>query len=147
MGVDVTVEKKIARPRAQVASYAMDAGNDTSWIAGISEATMLTDPPARVGTQVARVAHFLGKRIEYVNEVEVYEPGALMVMRSIKGPFPMHITYSFDETEGATLARIRVEGDARGFYRMAGPMLSTMVRRSIGRDIANLKNVLEKRGA
>ena len=42
-----------------------------------------------------------------------------------------------------TLARIRVKWDARGFYRMAEPLLNTMVRRSIGRDIANLKKVLE----
>ena len=144
MSVDVTVETEIARPAAEVASYATDCSNDAVWIGGISEANMLTNPPLGVGTHVARVAHFLGKRIEYVNEVERYEPGALMEMRSIKGPFPMRITYTFDAADGGTLARIRVRGDAHGFYRMAGPLLSTMVRRSIGKDIANLKTVLEQ---
>jgi hypothetical protein len=115
---------------------------------------MLTEPQCGWVVQVARVAHFLGKRIEYVNEAEVYEPRTQLVMRSIKGPFPIRITYSFDdgwlengtagdEAGAGTLARIRVEGYARGFYRMAGPLLNTMVQRSIGRDIANLKKVLE----
>jgi hypothetical protein len=159
MSIDVTAQTRIARPRRDVARFAMDAANDPIWIGGIIEARALTAPPMGQGAQVERVATFLGKRIEYVNEVIEFESDHLMVMRSIKGPFPMTITYRFDDDAddaeggddggadadgaGATRAFIRVQGEAGGFYRLARPLLARAVRRSITGDLANLKDLLE----
>jgi hypothetical protein len=56
----------------------------------------------------------------------------------------MTVVYEFDEAgEGATLARIRAGGDAGGFYAVAGPLLETMVKRGIKRDLRALKRVME----
>lgn len=121
MAIDVKAEVLIGRPRDDVAGFAMDADNDPIWIGGITEARTLTDPPMAKGTKVQRIASFLGKRIEYVNEVVEYDPKSLLVMRSIKGPFPMIITYDFAESDGGALARIRVQGEAGGFYTLAAP--------------------------
>jgi hypothetical protein len=68
-----------------------------------------------VGTQVERVAHFLGRRIDYVMEVAELDPGRRIVLQSIKSPFPMRVTYSFEPVAGCTRASVRVEGDAEGF--------------------------------
>ena len=38
---------------------------------------------------------------------------------------------------------MRVEGDAGRFYALAAPLLGLAVRRSIPRDLRNLKQVLE----
>ncbi|MFQ6019364.1 MAG: SRPBCC family protein [Dehalococcoidia bacterium] len=143
MSIDVRAENLINRSRADVASFAMNADNDPIWIGGIMEAKMLTDPPLAKGTKVERIATFLGKRIEYVNEVVEYDPKALLVMRSIKGPFPMTISYEFEEAAGGTLARIRVQGEASGFYKLATPVLSRAVKRSITNDLQALKDLLE----
>ena len=143
MDVDVRAETVIDRPRDEVASFAMNADNDPVWIGGISETKTLTDPPMAKGTKVERVAAFLGKRIRYVNEVVEYEPKALLVMRSVKSPFPMTVSYQFEEADGGTLAQIRVQGEASGFYRLAAPLLSRMVKRSITNDLETLKHLLE----
>jgi hypothetical protein len=56
------------------------------------------------------------------------------------------VVYEFEEAgEGATLARIRAGGDARGFYAMAGPLLNQMVRHGIRRDLEALKELMERR--
>jgi Polyketide cyclase / dehydrase and lipid transport len=144
MATNVQVETVIDRPRNPVADYAMDWRNDTSWIRAISEARLVTDGPFGVGSRVERVASFLGRRIEYVNEVVELEPGARLVMRSVKAPFPMKVTYEFEEAGGRTRMRIRVEGDAGGFYKLAGPVLSRAVRKGIEGDLAQLKAILEK---
>ena len=89
MAIDVKAEIFIARSREDVAKYAMNPDYVAVWISGISEARMLTDPPIGEGTQVSRVASFLGKRIDYVLEVVQHEPESLLAMRSVKGPFPM----------------------------------------------------------
>lgn len=143
MGIDVSVQTHIRRPRSQVAAFAMDPGNDTTWIGGISHARALTPAPIGKGTQVERVAGFLGRRIEYVLEVVEHEPEALMAMRSVRSPFPMAVTYRFEEAEGGTLAHLRVEGEAGGFFSLASPLMALMVKRNISRDIEALKAALE----
>jgi uncharacterized membrane protein len=145
MSIDITVETTIGRPAEEVAWFAMDPANDPVWIGGISEARMITDGPLAAGSRVARVASFLGKRIEYVNEIDELAPGERLVMHSVAGPFPMRITYEFAGREGGTVARIRVEGDAGGFYGVAGPLLRRKVRRSVAGDLATLKGLLERR--
>ena len=143
MGIDVTAEVLIGRNREEVARYAINPENDPVWIGGIVEATLLGDPPLRSGSQVQRVAKFLGRRIEYVLEVTDFEPEGQLRMKSVKGPFPMDVTYQFQERDGGTLARIRVQGDAGGFYKLAAPLMARMVKRNISKDLEALKDLLE----
>jgi uncharacterized membrane protein len=142
--VDVTVEQVIERPREEVARYAMTPENEPLWIGGITQSRMVTDPPVRIGTEVARVAAFLGRRIDYALEVVEHEPGRIIVMDAVRGPFPMRVTYAFDDAPGGgTLVRNRVEGEATGFYGLAAPLMSAAVRRSLRRDLRALKRILE----
>ena len=143
MAIDVSTEVAIRRARQEVAAYAMDPENDPAWISGIVEAKMLTEPPFGVGTRVGRLAKFMGRRIEYVLEVVEHVPESLLDMRSVKGPFPMRVTYGFDEADGGTRARIRVRGEASGFFKLASPLLARAVRRNVGKDRGNLKKLLE----
>jgi hypothetical protein len=65
-------------------------------------------------------------------------------MRSVKAPFPMTVTYEFEDAdEGASVVRIRAQGDASGFYRVAGPLLSRAVKRGLERDLARLEERLD----
>lgn len=143
MSIDVSAETTIATPLEDVARFAMDPANDPVWIGGITESRALTSGPLEFGSRVARVASFLGKRIEYVNEIDELVPGERLVMHSVAGPFPMRITYEFDAREGGSRARVRIEGDAGGFYSVAAPILRRTVRRSVERDLATLKSLLE----
>jgi hypothetical protein len=143
MSVDVTVEREIARDRPSVAGFVMDPVNDTRWIKALDSVRTLGDGPVRPGTRVERVASFLGRRIEYVNEIVELVPGERLVMRSVKAPFPMEVTYELEDADVGTRMRIRASGDATGFYRVAGPLLSAAVRRGIERDLAELKTELE----
>jgi len=146
--VDVTVEQRIAAPRDEVAGFAMDPSNDARWILALDSVRVLGDGPVDVGTRVERVAGFLGRRIEYVNEIDAYDPPNRLSMHSVKAPFPMTVVYEFDE-DGAngTLARIRAGGDARGFYKLGGPLLSLMVKGGIARDLRQLKKLMEADGS
>ena len=137
--VDVSARAEITAPRERVAAYASDPANDPDWIGGIREARWLTVPPLRVGSRVERVARFLGRRIEYVLEVVELEPGRRVAMRSVKAPFPMEVTYAFEDAgEGTSRASIRVRGEPGRFYALMGPLLGPMVRRSISGDLRNL---------
>ena len=142
MAIDVRAEVQIARTREDVAAYVVNPENDALWIGGIKSARMLTEPPVGVGTRVARVASFMGKRIEYTPEVVAYEANSLLTMRTDK-PFDMLISYEFEESGGGTLARIRIQGGGSGFFRLAAPLLGPAVKRNIKSDLRNLKAILE----
>ena len=142
MAIDVRAVIDVARPREQVAAYLRDPGNDPSWIGGLRSSRLVTDPPVGVGSRVERVASFLGRRIEYLNEVTELT-GTRLAMRSIRSPFPMRVTYGFEDGGEATEVSVRVEGDASRLYRLADPVMAILVRRSVRRDLRTLKRLLE----
>ncbi len=136
MSVDITASVHIKRDPAAVAAYMTDPANDPQWIGGLRTAELLGEPPIAVGSQVRRVAHFLGRRVEYVNEILALDGGHLD-MRSIKAPFPMHITYRFAPApDGGTAVSNHVRG--------GGPRLfNRFVRRNVQRDLERLRDLLE----
>ncbi len=147
MTMNVTVETYIRRAVNQVAAFAMDPSNDTSWIGGITSVRRLDEGPLGQGSQVERVARFLGKTIRYVNEIVAFEPPDRLAMHAVDSPFPMDVTYTFarDADTGGTVARIEVRGEPKGFYSaVARPLLRRMVARNVGHDLKRLKQRLEQ---
>jgi Polyketide cyclase / dehydrase and lipid transport len=143
--MDVTATRVIPLPPEQVAAYAMDWRHDAEWTQGIKRA-QLTRPADGggfgVGAEVTRTAYFLRKRIDYVLRVVGYDPPTELDMKSVAGPFPMHVTYRFEAHPEGTLASIRIRGDAGGYYRLAGPLMAVQVRGSIRKDLRDLHRIL-----
>ncbi len=147
MSIDVTVTIEIDRPRDEVAAYACDPDNDTSWYVNIKDVKWLTDKPAAVGTRVARVAHFLGRKLEYTYVVDELVPGEKLVMRAEAGPFPMVTTYTWEDAgDGRTRMHLNNSGGPGGFFAMASPLLSWQVKSATEKDVALLKRILEGEG-
>jgi uncharacterized membrane protein len=144
MSIDVLAEVHVRRPRQQVAAYMSDPANDPEWIGGLREARLLGDPPLQQGARVARVASFMGRRVEYVNEITTLEPGSVLEMRSVKAPFPMHITYTFEDREGGTLVRNHVRGGG-GLLSMGSPLFAPLVKRNVQKDLERMRDALEAR--
>lgn len=143
--MDVEAERIIPLPPEKVAEYAMDWRHDHEWTQGIRRAE-LTKPGTAgefgLGAEVTRTAYFLGKRIDYVLAVVAFEPPRLLAMRSVVGPFPMHVTYRFDDHPAGTQARIRVRGEAGGYYRIGGPFMAPLVRANLKKDLRDLESRL-----
>ncbi len=144
MPVDVSVTTEIARPRAEVAALCCDPDQDTSWYVNIKEVTWLSDKPARVGTQVARVAEFMGKRIAYTYVIDELVSGERLVMRAVDSPFPMKTTYTWEDCEGGTRMVLRNEGSPEGFFgSLMAPLMAMQMRSATTKDLAKLKRLLE----
>jgi uncharacterized membrane protein len=145
MAVDVETATDIARPRAEVAAYACDPGNAPEWYENIKSVEWETEPPVSVGSRMAFVATFLGRRLAYTYEVAELVPGERLVMRTAEGPFPMETTYGFEDTPaGATRMTLRNRGEPSGFARVGAPVMASAMRRANRKDLERLKELLER---
>jgi uncharacterized membrane protein len=147
MAVDVETSIEIRRPRQAVAEFAADPTNTTRWYANIRSVEWRNEPPLRAGSQLAFVAQFLGRRLKYSYEVQTYEPGERLVMRTAQGAFPMETTYRWEDLPGgATLMRLRNRGEPAGFSRIAAPAMARAMRRATQKDLERLRAILEADG-
>jgi uncharacterized protein YndB with AHSA1/START domain len=146
MAVDVTREVVIARPRHEVASFAVDPDRIPLWYTNIRSLEWRSDPPLAVGTRLAFVAAFLRRRLEYVYVVAEHVPGERFVMRTSEGPFPMETTYTWrDAGDARTAMTLRNRGTPSGVFALLGPVLRLAMGRAMTKDLALLKAILESR--
>jgi hypothetical protein len=144
VAVDVRTEIEIARPRREVAAFAGDPGNATAWYENIKTVEWETAPPVAVGSRVAFVAQFLGRRLTYTYEITELVAGERLVMRTAQGPFPMETTYTWqDAGSGGTHMTLRNRGEPSGFSSLAAPVMAAAMRRAMQKDLKRLKAVLE----
>lgn len=145
MAVDVETEIEIDRPRADVAAYASDPDNATAWYENIKSVEWQSPRPVAVGSQIAFVAQFLGRRLAYTYEVKALVPGERFVMSTSEGPFPMETTYTWTDTgHGATRMVLRNRGAPAGFPRLVAPVMARAMRRANRKDLERLKAILER---
>jgi hypothetical protein len=97
-----------------------------------------------VGTRLAFVARFLGRRLAYTYEVAELVPGERLVIRTDEGPFPMETTYTWEDTPaGATRMTLRNRGMPSGFGRIGARPMAAAMRRANRKDLERLRDVLE----
>jgi hypothetical protein len=144
MSVDVTTEIDINRPRAEVASYAMDPDHATAWYKNITSVAWETPRPLSVGSRIAFTAHFLGRSLVYTYEVNELVSGERFIQSTAEGPFPMETTYAWESLpSGGTRMYLRNRGEPSGFSRAMAPILGQAMRRANRKDLARLRTILE----
>ena len=144
VAVDVITEITIARPVEVVAAYATDPANAPAWYVNIDAIEWVTPPPVHVGSRVAFVARFLGRRLAYTYEFTELVPGERLVMRTAQGPFPMETTYTWSApAPGTTHMTLRNRGEPTGFSKVVAPFVAAAMRRANRKDLARLRSILE----
>lgn len=144
MAVDVETSLEINAPVAVVAAFAADPDNAPAWYANIRSVTWETTPPLAVGSRMAFVAHFLGRRLAYTYEVRELVPGARLVMSTSQGPFPMETTYTWTALDDhRTLMTLRNRGEPSGFGHVTAPLIAVAAKRATAKDLFALRAILE----
>ena len=144
--INVSTEIVINKPISIVADYAANLDNTPKWYVNIKSAHWKTSKPLAVGSQVAFVAHFLGRKLEYTYEVVELIPQKKLVMRTAEGPFPMETTYTWTAIgDTSTKMTLQNKGNPTGFTKLLKPFMAKMVRRATTKDLINIKKIIESK--
>jgi uncharacterized membrane protein len=144
MSVDVQTEITINRPRLEVAEFSSNPDNAPAWYINIKSVEWKTPPPVNVGSRIAFVANFLGRKMAYTYEIIELIKGERLVMRTAEGPFPMETAYTWDTSpDGGTHMTLRNRGTPSGFSKLFAPFMAAAMRRANRKDLAALKRLLE----
>jgi uncharacterized membrane protein len=142
--VKTSTSVEIDRPAEEVFAFVADFPNNPRWQRGMRSCRWTSPPPHGVGSTHEQEARFLGKDVRNTFRVTAYEPPARVGFESTTGSFPIAVIRMV-EALGPARSRFteEVEGDAKGFYRVAEPLLGLLVKGSIKRDFPRLKALLE----
>jgi hypothetical protein len=141
--VDVITSIEILCPVDRVSLYASNPDKAPEWYVNIKSSEWKTPPPLAVGSHIAFVAFFMGKRLAYTYEVTEFTSHKF-VMKTAEGPFPMETTYLFEKiNQGSTKMTLRNRGNPRGFSKLFAPFIEIMMRKANQKELKKIKAILE----
>ena len=144
--ISTSTSVDIDRPAEEVFAFVAEFPNNP-WQRGMRACRWTSPPPHGGGSTYEQEARFLGKHVRNTFRVTAAEPPRRISFESTSGSFPIAVTRTVEALgPGRSRFTEEVKGDARGFYRVAEPVLRMLVKGSIRRDFPRLKALLEGRG-
>ena len=142
--IEVSSAIEIDRTADEVFAFVADFPNNVRWQRGQRECTWTSEPPLRVGSTYDQRARFLGRDLVNSFEVIGLDPGRRVELTSTGGTFPLTITRTVEPlADNTSRFTEHVRGEPGGVFRIAEPVLETLVRASIKRDLPRLRQILE----
>ena len=139
----IDCEVTINRPVEAVFAYVLDNANIPRWQPATIEQRQTSEGPPGVGTTGILVRRVLGQRLETTWEVTAFVPNQRFSVKSTSGPVSFQATYTFQPVDGGTRLQRHFEGEPKGFFRVAEPVLAGSIRKEFTEDLARLKAILE----
>jgi uncharacterized protein YndB with AHSA1/START domain len=143
----LTAESEIVIDRSvdDVFEFMTDIHKVPMWMTSVIESRQ--SPPGRigVGTEYEHTVKFLGKRFTTRARTAECVPPRRLVFVTMDRRFEMEATVTLEPQGSRTRVREIVRGDARGFFKVAEPVLVRAVQRHLDGSFAELKDLVESR--
>jgi uncharacterized protein YndB with AHSA1/START domain len=141
----IKVEKSIMinKPVEEVFNYVTAADNYTKWQSGVTNIIEDRGPRNTVGSQFTEVRKFMGQEMHTTLELTEFVPNARWTAKVVKGPVPYEVNMTFQPVEGGTKVTTSVDGEPKGFFKLAEGMVAGQLEKSLTEDEQKLKEILE----
>lgn len=140
----ISVEKSVVinKPLATVFAYASNNSNSPKWQAGV-ESVIEEGPANTIGSKYTEVRKFMGQEMKSTFEITAFNANSKFSAKVIKGPVPFEVTVTFEASGNGTKMTTRVEGEPKGFFKVAEGALKGQLEKSLEEDGNRLKGILE----
>ena len=141
----IKVEKSIIinKPVEEVFNYVTAPQNYTKWQSGVTNIIEDRGPRNTVGSQFTEVRKFMGQEMHTTLELTEFVPNARWTAKVVKGPVPYEVNMTFQPVEGGTKVTTAVDGEPKGFFKLAEGMVAGQLEKSLAEDEQKLKEILE----
>jgi hypothetical protein len=134
---------RINRPLDEVFAFVIAEGNYIKWQSGVTE-VIEGGPRNTVGSQFTEVRKFMGQEMRTTLELTAFEPNAKWAAKVVKGPVPYEVTVTYEAADGGTMMTTRVDGEPKGFFKLAEGLVASQLEKGLAEDGQKLKELLEK---
>ncbi len=134
---------QIYRPAKQVFDFVARPENDFQWQYGTLASAQVSKGEIGLGTLIHTIGYFMGRRIEFMNEVTDFEPTNRYGFDSLTGPVDTHTLYVFETHEGGTKINLAIKTNTRDLFKPNDAGIEKKFKKQYKENLAMLKNVLE----
>lgn len=138
----VEASTTIKRPIDEVFAVLSDASNSPKWSSGMQTVTKTSDGPIGLGTTYHSTSKQLGRHLEGDSRVTEFEADRRYAVTA-STPFPVTITWVVETVDGGTRVDQTVDAEPGGLFKLAQPLLVTMMKRQVQGDLETLRDLLE----
>jgi uncharacterized membrane protein len=132
----------INKPVSEVFAFVSNHENTSRWQGGV-ESVIPDGPPDVVGSKFTEVRKFMGQEMKSTLEITVFDSDARWGAKVLTGPVPFQVEAVFEGIEGGTRMTTSIEGEPKGFFKIAEGMLAGQLEKSLKEDGNRLKQILE----
>ena len=136
----------IRAPIEVVFDYLIEPSTIHEWQGSALYARLETDRPFRIGSRTVETRKFLGQRLESTMEVTELEPPHRFAIQVLDGPVRFSAAAEASvESDGSTRVDWTMEGESRGFFRVAEPIVERVCKRELRHSVETMRDLLESR--
>jgi len=141
----INIEKSvhINKPVAEVFAFVTAFSNDAKWQSDLVRSEQTSPGPLGVGSTGLYVQKFMGQELKSQVEVTEFESPKRMGAKTTSGPVQYEYLMAFEDMGGGTHLTMTFKGEPGGLFKVAEGLVKGELDKSLGRDLAKLKHVLE----
>lgn len=137
------LDTHIYRPLTQVFAFVATPENDFQWQYGTLASAQISGGEIGLGTIFRVVGNLLGRRMETMYEVTVFEPNKRYGFKSVSGPVDLYTLYSFETSQGGTKVTLSTETNPKELFKPNSAILVKQFKKQHKENLAMLKSILE----
>jgi len=133
----------IYRPLHQVFAFVAAPTNDFQWQYGTLASAQLSPDEIGKGALFRVVGHLVGRRVETVYEVTVFELNTRYGFKSVSGPLDSYTLYTFEISKGGSKINLSLEINPGDLFKPNEAINIKKFKKEHLENLAILKDVLE----
>ena len=134
----------INRPQQEVWDFLSNPANLAKWGSSTEFAEWTSEGPHGVGSTAREVGKAMGRKVEAISEITVWDPPNEHSRKYISGPLKaVQATMKFEPTENGTQFTAYGQGTFGGILKIVEGLVSKLSKKQMNKDLEALKKLLE----